>query len=190
MTKQLILASQSPRRQEMLRNLNIPFTISTKQIDESIVTTNNPTEKVLQLASLKGESIPLAKDEVVLAADTVVAFQGEIFGKPTCKQEAYEMISALSGHTHEVFTGVSLRSHEKEVSFVERTEITWWPLTDKIINWYINTPEPYDKAGAYGIQNLGAVLVKEIRGDYFNVVGLPISRVVRKLSHFGINAFK
>jgi len=85
---------------------------------------------------------------------------------------------------------VSLRSHEKEVSFVERTEITWWSLTDEIINWYINTPEPYDKAGAYGIQNLGAVLVKEIRGDYFNVVGLPISRVVRKLSHFGINAFK
>jgi len=190
MNKQLILASQSPRRQEMLHNLNIPFIVRTKQIDESVVTTNNPHEKVKHLAILKGKSISLVQNEVVLAADTVVAFEGTIFGKPKSKKEAYDMISTLSGNTHEVFTGVAIHSRENEISFVERTEVTWWPLNEEIIEWYINSDEPYDKAGAYGIQNLGAALVKKINGDYFNVVGLPIARVVRELSNFGINIFK
>src|SRR5690625_2131534 len=119
--KRLILASHSPRRQEMLHNLNIPFTVRTKNIDESIVTATNPYEKVEQLARLKGNSIPLTEQEIVLATDTVVAFEEEIFGKPKSKQEAYEMMLTLSGQTHEVYTGVFMRSRENEVAFVERT---------------------------------------------------------------------
>lgn len=189
MTKQLILASKSPRRQQLLRHLNIDFIVKTKQVDESVITVKDPAQRVEQLAILKGKKRGIKDNEVVLSADTVVAFEGEIFGKPTSTQEAYEMISTLSGKTHEVFTGVSLRSKEEQISFVERTAVTWWELSEGMIQWYINTEEPYDKAGAYGIQELGAVLVKEIKGDYFNVVGLPISRVVRKLMTFGINPF-
>lgn len=187
--KQLILASNSPRRQEMFHHLKIPFTVRTGNVDETIVTTMNPAEKVKQLARLKGNSVSLAENEIILAADTVVAFEGKIFGKPKSKQEAYDMMSTLSGQTHEVYTGVFIRSQQNEVAFVERTSVTWWPLSETIIQWYINSDEPYDKAGGYGIQNLGAILVKEINGDYFNVVGLPISRVVRELTELGLHIF-
>ena len=187
--KQLILAANSPRRQEMFHQLKIPFTVRTGNVDETVVTTTNPAEKVKQLARLKGNSVSLAENEIVLAADTVVAFEGKIFGKPKSKQEAYDMMSTLSGQTHEVYTGVFIRSQENEVTFVERTSVTWWPLSETIIQWYINSDEPYDKAGGYGIQNLGAILVKKINGDYFNVVGLPISRVVRELTKLGLNIF-
>jgi len=190
MTKQLILASQSPRRQEILRNLDIPFTVRTKTIDESVVKTKEPDAKVKQLALLKGRSISVAANEVVLAADTVVAYEGKIFEKPTSRQEAYEMITSLNNDAHEVFTGVAIHSNEREIVFVEQTTVTWWSLDEQMINWYINTNEPYDKAGAYGIQDLGALFVKEIKGDYFNVVGLPISRVVRELQSFGIHIFQ
>lgn len=190
MTKQLILASQSPRRQEILRNLGIHFTVRTKTIDESVVKTKEPDKKVKQLALLKGRSISVAANEVVLAADTIVAYEGKIFEKPTSRQEAYEMITALNNDAHEVFTGVAIHSIEREIVFVEQTTVTWWSLDEQMINWYINTNEPYDKAGAYGIQDLGALFVKEIKGDYFNVVGLPISRVVRELQSFGIHIFQ
>lgn len=188
--KQLILASKSPRRQEMLKNIGLDFSVRTADIDESIVTTEDPTEKVKQLAHLKAKHVPINKQEVVIAADTVVAYENNIFGKPSSIDDAYEMISKLSGQTHEVFTGVSIHSHNKEVNFVERTAVEWWNLSEEMIQWYIQTEEPYDKAGAYGIQHLGALLVKGIKGDYFNVVGLPIAQVVRKLQVFGIYAFE
>lgn len=190
MTKQLILASQSPRRHAILRNLEIPFTVRTNTIDESVVKTKEPDETVKQLALLKGRSISVASNEVVLAADTVVAYEGNIFGKPKSRQEAYEMITTLNNVTHEVFTGVAIHSNERETVFVEQTKVTWWSLDEDMINWYINTNEPYDKAGAYGIQDLGALFVKEIKGDYYNVVGLPIARVVRELQNFDIHQFQ
>ncbi|MFC3039707.1 Maf family protein [Virgibacillus xinjiangensis] len=187
MTKKLILASSSPRRQELLQQVNIPFSLRKQGFDESQITTRDPVEKVEQLAIRKGRSVPFEHpDEVILSADTVVSFQGKIFEKPGNQAEAAEMMRVLSGEVHEVYTGVMIRSQEDEVVIVERTAVEFWPLTEEEINWYVSTDEPYDKAGAYGIQSLGAMFVKQITGDYYNVVGLSISRVTRELRRFSV----
>ncbi|MEI3613425.1 Maf family protein [Pseudogracilibacillus sp. SO30301A] len=185
MQNKLILASSSPRRQELLKQVNIPFIVQATNVDESQITTSVPEQKVKQLAILKGSSVSIT-DQVVLAADTVVSYNGEIFEKPKDKTDAFDMISALSGHVHEVFTGVLIRSSDGEVVFTERTEVEFWRLSKEEIDWYISTDEPYDKAGAYGIQSIGAMFVKQIVGDYYNVVGLPLSRVVRELKRFAM----
>ncbi|KAB8137489.1 septum formation inhibitor Maf [Gracilibacillus oryzae] len=185
MTKQLILASSSPRRQEILKQVKIPFTIKIPDVDESQIVTDDPYEKVEQLAKIKGSYIPIENDNnIIISADTVVAFQNKIFEKPKDKEEARAMIRDLSGDVHSVYTGVMIRSQEKEFVFVERTEVEFWPLSAAEIDSYIATEEPYDKAGAYGIQSVGAMFVKRIVGDYYNVVGLPISRVLRELKGF------
>lgn len=186
--KKLILASSSPRRQELLNQVRIPFTIRKPDFDESLIQTADPVEKVKQLAERKGLNVRLTdKDEVILSSDTVVSFQQQIFEKPKNKTEALQMISALSGETHEVYTGVMIRSANEQIVFTEQTKVEFWPLSDEEIEWYISTDDPYDKAGAYGIQSLGAMLVKQIIGDYYNVMGLPISRVVRELRGFGVD---
>jgi septum formation protein len=185
MSATLILASSSPRRQEILKQVNLSFQIRKPEIDESVIHSADPVEKVSQLASAKGKVIPIQHEqEIILSADTVVSMNQQIFEKPKNKQEAHEMITALSGGTHDVFTGVMIRSAEREVTFTEQTQVEFWPLTNELINRYIETEEPYDKAGAYGIQSMGAMFVKQITGDYYNVVGLPVSRVVRELQHF------
>ncbi|MGJ9458737.1 Maf family protein [Oceanobacillus sp. CF4.6] len=187
MTKKLILASSSPRRQELLNQVRIPFTIRKPNIDESQIITHDPVEKVRQLAILKGRNVTIEHDdEVILSADTVVSYNQNIFEKPKNKEDAYQMISALSGNVHEVFTGVLIRSLDQETVFVERTEVEFWPLSEEETVPYIATKEPYDKAGAYGIQSVGAIFVKQISGDYYNVVGLPISRAVRELRGFSV----
>lgn len=182
----LILASGSPRRQALLKQIHIPFTMIRKpNVDEEQIQTADPQEKVLQLAALKNEHTPIEHpDEVILSADTAVSHQNRIFGKPKDQQDAMNMISLLSGDVHDVYTGVVIRSNQKEISFVERTEVTFRPLSRDEIEWYITKDEPYDKAGAYGIQGMGAIFVKGITGDYFNVVGLPVSRVAQKLRSF------
>lgn len=191
MSKKLILASSSPRRQELLQQVGIPYSVRTETINESSIIITNPIEKVEQLAILKGKSIPFhSSNEVILSADTVVSFNENIFEKPKNKEEAYEMITSLSGTTHEVLTGVMIRSTDHEEIFVAETKVEFWPLTEQEINWYINTNDPYDKAGGYGIQSLGSIFVKQIIGDYYNVVGLPLSRVVRELRAFGITPLK
>lgn len=187
MQRNLVLASASPRRQALLRQVYIPFTVRVANIDEAQITTIDPVEKVKQLASLKGRKVELRnKDEIILSADTVVAFENQIFEKPKSKDEARQMMTNLSGTTHDVYTGVMIRSFEDEVVFVEKTEVTFWSLALEEIEWYINTDEPYDKAGGYGIQSLGAMYVKQIVGDYYNVVGLPLSKVVRELRNFRV----
>lgn len=186
MTYQLILASSSPRRQELLRQANIPFVVRTANIDESKITSNDPVEKVKQLAILKGENVLLQQNEVILSADTVVAYNNQIFEKPHNKDEAFEMMKTLSGEIHDVYTGVMIRSENKRIVFVEKTEVEFWPLSDEEIASYVETNDPYDKAGGYGIQSLGAIFIKRIVGDYYNVVGLPLSRVVRELREFEI----
>jgi septum formation protein len=183
---QLILASSSPRRSELLKQVSIPFIVRKQEFDESIITTENPTQKVEQLAMSKARNTSLSQAEVILAADTVVSFEGRIYGKPKSKEEAFSMLSSLSGNVHEVYTGVMIRSLQKEFSFVEKTMVEFWPLSEEDISSYIATNDPFDKAGGYGIQSYGAVLVKKIIGDYFNVMGLPISRVVRELKPFDI----
>lgn len=187
MEKILILASASPRRQQLLKQVNIPFTIRIPDIDESEIKTKDPMEKVTELAKRKGQAVPISNsNEVILSADTIVAFEEQILEKPNNRAHAYEMISALSGNIHDVYTGVCIRSENREKVFAERTKVEFWPLKKEEIEAYIATEEPYDKAGAYGIQHYGAIFVKQIIGDYFNVVGLPVSRVVRELKQFGI----
>ncbi|HLR43482.1 MAG TPA: Maf family protein [Pseudogracilibacillus sp.] len=187
--KKLILASKSPRRQALLEQLHIPFTVKTGFVDESIIKEQDPIEKVKQLAFIKGRAIDIQPDEIVLAADTVVSLNNIIFEKPKDKQAAREMIRSLSDTTHHVYTGVSIRSAEDEYVFVEKTAVSFWKLSDEEIEQYIETKDPYDKAGAYGIQSLGAAFVKEIQGDYYNVVGLPLSRTVRALKKFGFKHY-
>jgi septum formation protein len=186
LSNSLILASQSPRRQALLKQVGIPFRSQPSNVDESLITTNNPIEKVKELAKLKGNTVSLTKEEVVLTADTVVSYQGQIFEKPSHENDAYQMISMLSGEFHDVYTGVSIRSSAKEINFAVQTKVEFWSLSSEFINWYVKTTEPYDKAGAYGIQSLGALFVKQIIGDYYNVVGLPLSRVVRELQDVDI----
>lgn len=184
--KKLILGSSSPRRQELLQALGIPFTIRKPNIDESTVTLTNPVDKVEKLAEIKAKNIQLQSElEIVLAADTIVAYDGEIFEKPQDRQEAFNMIQTLSGTKHDVITAVALRSIEKEKIFSVTTAVHFWKLSDREIKAYVDTSEPYDKAGGYGIQGKAGIFVEKIIGDYFNVVGLPISYVVRELQCFG-----
>ncbi|RPF50095.1 Maf family protein [Aquisalibacillus elongatus] len=187
MDSQLILASSSPRRQELLKQARISFHIRKPNVDETQIKTKDPYEKVKQLAQLKGQHVNFqSPKEVILSADTVVSFQNQIFEKPKNRDKAYQMISDLSHNVHEVYTGVMIQSPEKESTFVVKTEVEFWKLDQDEIHWYVSTDDPYDKAGAYGIQSLGSMFVKQIVGDYYNVVGLPLSRVIRELKSFGI----
>lgn len=185
MITKLVLASSSLRRQELLRQIGLPFTVRKGDLDETIITTCHPQEKVEQLARLKGKDVEIKHPkEIILAADTVVALGKTIFEKPANEQAAYNMLTTLSGETHHVYTGVSIRSLEKEVIFSEQTAVEFWPLTENEIEWYVATDEPFDKAGGYAIQGLASMFIKQITGDYYNVVGLPLSRVVRELRNF------
>ena len=180
--KNIILASGSPRRKELLSLAGISFTVKTADADETVSVNLSPEETVLTLSKRKALAVAeLEKDSVVIGADTVVAFDGKILGKPKTPYDAFKMLSSLSGRSHNVFTGVCIVDGEKEISFYEKTEVTFYDLTDDEINAYIATGDCFDKAGAYGIQSKGCTLVKKINGDYFNVVGLPIAETVKKL---------
>lgn len=183
----LILASQSPRRKELLEKTSIPFQTSVSSIDETIDPSMSPIEIVQSLAYEKAHAVfRQHKDAVVLGADTIVVFQDEILGKPKDEKDAFRMLTKLSGNTHIVYTGVALISEEQEKVFAVDTKVRFWDLSKEEIQNYINTKEPLDKAGSYGIQDVGATLVKDISGDYFAVVGLPVGRVVRELRELGI----
>ncbi len=182
----LILASQSPRRRELLQQLQLSFTVVSSNADETIEQHVNPADAVMELA--KRKALVIAEDHpnsFVVGSDTVVAQEELILGKPENPTEAKEMLQRLSGKTHSVYTGVAIIQGQKEHVFYEKTDVTFWELAEEQIDAYIATGEPFDKAGAYGIQALGAIFVKEIKGDYFSVVGLPISKVYRALKDMG-----
>jgi septum formation protein len=182
----LILASQSPRRKELLQQIQLSFSVMSSQVVETVAPHLQPHEVVMELAMKKANEISRKYPEsYVLGADTVVALGDSILGKPRSKEEANEMLAMLSGETHEVYTGVAILHGENQSLFYEKTDVTFWELTSREIEGYIASEEPFDKAGAYGIQGLGAKLVKEIKGDYFSVVGLPLSRVYRALHEMG-----
>lgn len=186
--QRLILASSSPRRKELLENLRLEFEISSSDADESFSDTLSPAEAVMELASRKSGTVALDfPDCFVIGSDTVVVHEGTILGKPESGQEALKMLKKLSGNTHSVYTGVSIISPEKETRFYEKTDVTFWELSDEEIDTYIKSGEPFDKAGGYGIQGFGSMLVKEISGDYYTVVGLPVSRLIRELRKTGYN---
>ncbi len=190
--KKIILASGSPRRKELLEMLNVKFEVIPDNSPESIKENCKPDEIVCSLARDKclNVSKKINYDAIVIAADTIVFVDGKPIGKPKDKDEAFEMLSSLSGKEHEVYTGVSIidTTLGKDVLFFEKTKVKFKKLCDEEIIDYIKTGEPMDKAGAYGIQNLGALFVEKIDGDYFNVVGLPVCKLGETLKkEFGIN---
>ncbi|HLU22026.1 MAG TPA: Maf family protein [Bacillaceae bacterium] len=179
---QLILASNSPRRRELLQKLNIPFKALSPNVDESISTYVSPEDIVMTLALRKANIVKdLEENAVVVGCDTVVVCDDQILGKPKNESEARDMLKQLSGRTHSVYTGVAIIHDAKQELFFEKTDVEFWLLSDEEIEQYIESGEYFDKAGAYGIQGLGALLVKSIRGDYYSVVGLPIARLSRVL---------
>lgn len=178
----LILASKSPRRQELLKLITDDFTVKTADVEECLPQGIAPDEAVLYLSKIKAE--PLADDgDIVIGADTVVALDGKILGKPTDRENAKEMLRLLSGREHSVFTGVTVFNGKTPKSFYVQTKVKFFELTEDEINRYVSTGECDDKAGAYGIQGKGSLLVEKIDGDYFNVVGLPISKLYRELNN-------
>ncbi len=185
---QLILASQSPRRKELLEGLGIPFCVRVIEgIDESFPE-DLPIEDIPVYISKQKASVYakcIAEDEVVLTADTVVVCQGQVLGKPKDEDDARRMLNLLSGRTHEVITGVTVKTQEEEKSFSVVTEVQFKPLTPQEIDFYIRRFKPFDKAGAYGIQEwIGYIGVISIRGSYFNVMGLPMQRIYEELKTF------
>lgn len=184
----LILASTSPRRKELLENLQIEFHVQKSEVDETYDPQLSPEDVVKELAFRKAQFVAQKNPTAyVIGSDTVVAINGEILGKPKSKEEATEMLRKLSGNIHTVYTGVAIISPKEKVTFCEKTDVKFWELTNEEIASYIQTGEPFDKAGGYGIQKFGSTLVKEIHGDYFSVVGLPVSRTVRELKKLGFS---
>ena len=209
----LVLASASPRRRELLSQIGLEFTVMPSTKEENAKTTEagalvqelsrqkavdiweqlsggqgqNPDADQEQISeetqepNLNGKRQP----ELVIGADTVVCCEGKILGKPHSREAAAEMLTALQGRSHEVYTGVTLYSQSETVTFFECTQVEFYPMTEVEISEYIDSKEPMDKAGAYGIQGLGARFVKGIRGDYNNVVGLPVGRLYQELKSHG-----
>lgn len=189
MMQHLILASASPRRKELLEKLHIPFTIISSNVDETVSENLSPTEIVTTLAYRKARLASVQfPNSYVIGSDTIVVCDDIVLGKPENRQEAQQMLEMLSGRTHSVYTGVSVVHGKTSESFYEKTDVEFWELSPTEIEQYLNSREPYDKAGAYGIQGLGALLVKSIIGDYYSVVGLPISRLYRLLIKMGLNS--
>lgn len=191
----IILASGSPRRREILEKQGIKFKVIVSEKEEKILY-REPGKVVMGLSDMKAEDVysrvikNMQGDVLVIGADTVVACDGEIFGKPRSESDAFTMLKKLSGRSHDVFTGVSIKIREngKETSlnFYEKTEVYVAEITDAEINDYIKTGEPMDKAGAYAIQGLFAPYVTKINGDYLNVIGLPLARIVGELKKYKI----
>ena len=184
---EIILASASPRRKELLETAGISFTVKVADVEEVIEKNMSADKVVMSLALQKASAV--AKDNpdaVVIGADTVVVLDGEILGKPKSEENAVELLMMLSGRVHTVYTGVAIIKGEKVKNFCEATQVEFYPLEKKEIEAYVATKEPMDKAGAYGIQGRGCVLIKKINGDYFNVVGLPVSAVYRELRDFNV----
>ena len=171
---QLILASASPRRRELLSLFHIPFVIRVADIDEAMDPGKAPYDEVARVSGLKARAVPREADDIVIAADTIVVCEGKVLGKPHSPEEAKQMLSLLSGRDHQVMTGCTVLRGEKCVTFTEVTDLHFKPLSEKEITDYVNSGEPMDKAGSYGIQGGAALFCERMDGDYYNVVGLPV----------------
>ena len=189
----IILASASPRRKEILENTNVKFKIMASSIEELRLEGESPCQMVMRLAFEKGIDIASRqKSDLVISADTIVVLDNTVLGKPKDEIEARKMITSLSGRTHQVITGISLINLDNNKKIIDYviSNVKFKNLSEEDINDYIRTKESLDKAGAYGIQGYGALLVEEIQGDYFNIVRLPISRLSDLLKkYFNINLF-
>lgn len=184
--RDIILASQSPRRREILTQVGIPFTVKVSNVEE-IVPDAPPVEVVQELARQKAAAVAAEAwaagqtDAIVLGADTIVVCDGEIMGKPADRQDAERMIRKLAGRDHEVYTGVAVASKEETFTFAECTLVTVREISEEDLQEYLSSVEPYDKAGSYAVQGLFAKHIEKLNGDYYNVVGLPVSRIYHEL---------
>lgn len=184
---QLLLASKSPRRRELLAQLGIPFTIVNIDVDEKLTTPVSASRVAESLSLLKAQGYdrPIKDDEVLVTADTVVVLNDLVLGKPHSRTDAIAMIKSLSGNSHQVYTGVTLRSPSGTKSFTECTQVRFRELSESEIVYYVDTYKPFDKAGAYGIQEwIGMVGIESIEGCYYNVMGLPVARLYKELKSF------
>lgn len=180
----VILASASPRRKELLSRLYDRFTVEPADIDETLPDDIGPEFAPLFLSAAKANEVASRhKNDLVIAADTVVSCMGRIFGKPKDRQEAKWMLKRLSGNTHKVLTGCCISYKGENIGFTSENYVTFYSLTEKEIDAYIETGEPMDKAGAYAIQGQGAFLIEKIEGDYNAIIGLPLSRLKREIKN-------
>ena len=173
----LILASASPRRQELLKLFGLPFVVRVADIDETMDPALSPSDEVSRVSRCKAAAIPRESGDVVIAADTIVVCEGKVLGKPKTEEAAFAMLRLLSGRDHQVMTGVTVLRDEEIVSFTEITDLHFRELSDKEIARYVASGEPMDKAGAYGIQGGAALFCTHMVGDYYNVMGLPVCRL-------------
>jgi septum formation protein len=188
MDTRLILASKSPRRYELLKQVGLDFEVIPSGVVEDFFNTESPRDHVIRLAEAKAREVARKyPDRWVIAADTIVYINGSILGKPKCREEAVEMLRRLSGQEHRVLTGFSVCHLEKGESDKEavQTVVRMKPLTSVEMEWYVQTGEPFDKAGGYAIQGIGSFMIESIQGSYTNVVGLPICELIRMLNRLG-----
>ncbi len=180
----IILASKSPRRKQLLEWAEVPFEIIVQETDEWFPPGMEPEEVAVFIAKAKAAAVfqQVGASKTILAADTIVVIGDNILGKPVHREDAVSMLLALSGDKHKVITGVVIKQGEKEISFADTTEVEFHDLSVEQIEFYVDKYKPYDKAGAYAIQEwIGVVGIKSVKGDFYNVMGLPVSRVVREL---------
>lgn len=183
--RKIILASSSPRRRELMATAGLEFEIIVKDVDESIPEGTAPIDAAKMTAKKKALAVANEHpDSIVIGADTIVVAGEKILGKPADKADACAMLRMLSGVEHEVITGVCIVCGEKQENFAQVSRVKFYELTDEEIEAYVATNEPMDKAGAYGIQGRGCTLVEKIEGDYFNIVGLPVAELSRKIKAF------
>ena len=184
--KKLILASGSPRRRELLGLFGIPFAVQAADIDETMDLTKAPCDEVARVSSCKALAVPRTEGDVVIAADTIVVCNGKVLGKPHSREAAIQMLTLLSGREHQVMTGCTVLTDDARETFTEVTTLHFRTLTPREIERYVDTGEPMDKAGAYGIQGGAALFCTGIEGDYYNVMGLPVCHLGLVLRDFGI----
>ena len=182
----IILASQSPRRQELIGYILSEYEVIVSAVEETLPDGIAPEEVPAYLAGVKAQAVAAEHpDDVVIGADTVVILDGQVLGKPKDADDAFHMLRSLSGKAHTVITGCAIIQDSRMTTFSDRTRVEFYPLSDRETLDYIATGEPFDKAGAYGIQGRGSVLVKRIEGDFFNIMGLPVARLKREMERVG-----
>lgn len=185
----IVLASASPRRKQYLSYLGLPFEVVVPDVDESTVDGESPQQLVMRLSKLKAKAVSqrLSDSEaVIIAADTVVAYKGQVLGKPQNDDDAFNMIKMLQGDTHEVYTGCTILKGDRISNFAVSTKVTFASLDDELIRTYVNSGESRDKAGSYALQGIAAILIQKVEGSVSTVVGLPICEVREVLKEFGV----
>lgn len=178
---QLILASASPRRKALLSFFHLPFTVRAADIDETMDPEKPPFDEVARVSRSKALAVSRGEEDIVIAADTIVVCQGRVLGKPRSEAEAASMLRLLSGRDHQVMTGCTILYGDRVETFTEVTNLHFRPLSEKEIQKYVQSGEPMDKAGAYGIQGGAALFCEKLEGDYYNVMGLPVCRLYETL---------